>query len=89
MNAIESSQGMHAILWKKFHSEGRRQYDLHCPLSAMSSQAAVPEEDSEEKPLKPTNRQAINSKIKKLRDLKEKSEKLKSSIQTRECPAVD
>ena len=37
--------------------------------------------DSEEEPLKPTDRQAINHKIKNLQDLKEKSEKLKSSIQ--------
>ena len=56
-------------------------YDLHCQLSAMSLQAAIPEGDSEEEPLKPTDRQAINHKIKKLQDLKEKSEKLKSSIQ--------
>ena len=47
----------------------------------MSLQAAIPEGDSEEEPLKPTERQAINHKIKKLQDLKEKSEKLKSSIQ--------
>ena len=66
---------------KKFHSVGRRQYDLHCQLSAMSLQAAIPEGDSEEEPLQPTDRQAINHKIKKLQDLKEKSEKLKSSIQ--------
>ena len=66
---------------KKFHSEGRRQYDLHCQLSAMSLQGAIPEGDSEEEPLKPTSRQAINYKSKKLQDLKEKSEKLKSSIQ--------
>jgi len=45
-------------------------------------QAAIPERDSEEEPLKPTDRQAINYKIKKLsQDLMEKSEKLKSSIQ--------
>ena len=43
----------------------------------MSLQAAIPEGDSEEEP----SRQAINYKIKKLQDLKEKSEKLKSSIQ--------
>ena len=43
-------------------------------------QAAIPECDSGEEPLKPTDRQAINHKIKKLQDLKEKSEKLKSSI---------
>ena len=42
---------------------------------------AIPEGNSEEEPLKPTDRQAINRKIKKLRGLKEKSEKLKSSIQ--------
>ena len=66
---------------KKFHSEGRRQYDLHRQLSAMSLQAAIPEGDSEEEPLKPTSRQAINYKIKKLQNLKEKSEKVKSSIQ--------
>ena len=42
---------------------------------------AIPEGNSEEEPLKPTDRQAINHKIKKLRGLKEKSEKLKSSIQ--------
>ena len=66
---------------KKFHSVGRRQYDLHCQLSAMSLQAAIPEGDSEEEPLQPTDRQAINHNIKKLQDLKEKSEKLKSSIQ--------
>ena len=68
---------------KKFHSEGRRQYDLHCQLSALSLQAAIPEGDSEEEPLKPTSRQSINYrlKIKKLQDLKEKPEKLKSSIQ--------
>ena len=47
----------------------------------MSLQAAIPEGDSEEEPLKLTDRQAINHKIKKLPDLKEKSEKLKSSIQ--------
>ena len=47
----------------------------------MSLQAAIPEGDSEEEPLKPTDRQAINHKIEKLQDLKEKSEKLKSSIQ--------
>ena len=47
----------------------------------MSLQAAIPEGDSEEKPLKHTDRQAINHKIKKLQDSKEKSEKLKSSIQ--------
>ena len=41
----------------------------------------IQEGDSEEEPLKPTSRQAINYKIKKLQDLKEKSEKLKSSIQ--------
>ena len=63
------------------HSEGRRQYDLHSQLSAMSLQAAIPEGVSEEEPLKPTSRQAINYKSKKLQDLKEKSEKLKSSIQ--------
>ena len=68
-------------LEKKIHSECRRQYDLHCQLSFMSLQAAIPEGDSEEEPLKPTNRQAINYKIKKLQYLKEKSEKLKSSIQ--------
>ena len=43
-------------------------------------QAAIPERDSEEEPLKPTDRQAVNHKIKKRQDLKEKSEKLKSSI---------
>ena len=47
----------------------------------MSLQAAIPEGDSEEEPLKPTSRQAINYKTKKLQDLKEKSEKLRSSIQ--------
>ena len=47
----------------------------------MSLQAAIPEGDSVEEPLKPTSRQSINYKIKKLQDLKEKSEKLKSSIQ--------
>ena len=47
----------------------------------MSWQAAIPEGDSEEEPLKPSECQAINHKIKKLQDLKEKSEKLKSSIQ--------
>ena len=47
----------------------------------MSLQAAIPECDSEEEPLKPTDRQAINHKIKKLQDLKDKTEKLKSSIQ--------
>ena len=46
----------------------------------MSFQAAIPEGDSEEESLKPTSRQ-INFKIKNLQDLKEKSEKLKSSIQ--------
>ena len=66
---------------KIFHSVGRCQYDFHCQLSAMSLQAAIPEGDSEEEPLKPTDHQAINHKIKKLQDLKEKSEKLKSSIQ--------
>ena len=44
-------------------------------------QPSPPEGDSEEEPLKLTDRQAINHKIKKLQDLKEKSEKLKSSIQ--------
>ena len=66
---------------KKFHSEGRRQYDLHCQLSAISLQAAIPEGVLEEEPLKPTDRQAINYKVKKLQELKEKSERLKSSIQ--------
>ena len=47
----------------------------------MSLQAAIPECDSEEEPLKTTDRQAINHKIKKLQDLKDKTEKLKSSIQ--------
>ena len=47
----------------------------------MSLQAAIREGDSEEEPLKPTGRQAINYKIKKLPHLKEKSRKLKSSIQ--------
>jgi len=47
----------------------------------MSLQEAIPEGDSEEGPLKPTDRQAINHNTKKLQDLKEKSEKLKSSIQ--------
>ena len=47
----------------------------------MSLQAAIPECDSEDEPLKPTDRQAINHKIKKLQDLKDKTEKLKSSIQ--------
>ena len=48
----------------------------------MSLQEAIPEGDSEEEALKPTERQAINHKIKKLQDLKEKSEKPKSrSIQ--------
>ena len=37
--------------------------------------------NSKEEPLRPTDCQAINHKIKKLQDLKEKSEKLKSSIQ--------
>ena len=46
----------------------------------MSLQAAIPEGDSEEEPFTPSDRQAINHKIKKLQDLKEKSEKLKSSI---------
>ena len=66
---------------KKFHSEGRRQYDLDYQLSTISLQAAIPEGDLEEEPLKPTSRQGINYKIKKLQGLKEKSEKLKSSIQ--------
>ena len=52
----------------------------------MSLQAAIPEGDSEEEPLKPTERQAINHKIKKRQDLKEKPEKLKSSIQ-KEMPS--
>ena len=56
-------------------------YHLHCQLSAMSLQGAIPECDSEEEPLKPTDCQAINHKIKKLLDLKDKTEKLKSSIQ--------
>ena len=55
-------------------------YHLHCQLSAMSLQAAIPECDSEDEPLKPYDRQAINHKIKKLQDLKDKTEKLKSSI---------
>ena len=42
---------------------------------------AIPEGNSEEEPLKPTDRQAINHKIKKRRGLKEKSAKLKSSVQ--------
>ena len=33
----------------------------------MSLQAAIPEGDSEEEPLKPTDRQAINHKIKRRR----------------------
>ena len=73
---------------KNFHSEGRRQYDLHFQLSAMSLQAAIPKGDSEEEFLKPTDHQATNHKIKKLQDLKEKSEKLKSSIQKEERRAV-
>ena len=51
-----------------------------CQLSDNSLQAAIPECDSEEEPLKPNDRQAINHKIKTLQDLKEKSVKLKSSI---------
>lgn len=54
---------MHDILLKKFHSEGRRQYDLHCQLSAVSLQAATAEGGSEEEPLKPTDRHTINYKI--------------------------
>ena len=53
----------------------------------MSLQAAIPEGDSEVEPLKPTDRQAVSHKIKKLQDLKEKSEKLKSSIQTGRMPS--
>ena len=52
----------------------------------MSLQAAIPEGDSEEEPLKPTDRQAINHKLKKCQDLREKPENLKSSIQ-KEMPS--
>ena len=55
----------------------RTTYHLHCQLSAMSLQAAIPEGDSEGEPFTPSDRQAINHKIKKLQDLKKKSEKLK------------
>ena len=48
---------------KKFHSEGRRQYDLHCQFSAVSLQPATAEGGSEEEPLKPTDRHTINYKI--------------------------
>lgn len=41
---------------KKFHSEGRCQYDLHCQLSAILLQAAIPKKGSEWEPLKPTDR---------------------------------
>ena len=47
----------------------------------MSLQVAIPECNSEQEPLKPTDHQAINHKVKKLQDLKDKTEKLKSSIQ--------
>jgi hypothetical protein len=66
---------------RKFHSEGRRQYDIHCKLSVMSVKRTIPDGDSEEEPLKPTDRQTINYKIKRLQELKEKSENLKSIIQ--------
>ena len=39
---------------------------LHCQLSAISLQSAIPEGGSEEEPLKPTDRQTINHKIKRL-----------------------
>ena len=58
-----SGREMHDILFKKFHSEGRRQYDLHCQLSAVSLQAAIAEGGSEEEPLKPLDRHTINYKI--------------------------
>ena len=47
----------------------------------MSLQAVIPEGGPEEELPKPTDRQAINYKIKRLQELKEKSEKLKRSIQ--------
>ena len=49
----------------------------------MSLQAAILECDSEEEPLKPTDRQAINHKIKKLQDLKDKLRSCCSSHQQR------
>ena len=53
---------------KKFHSEGRRHYDLHCQLSAVSLQAAIAEDGSEKEPLKPTDRHTSNHKIKRLQN---------------------
>ena len=47
----------------------------------MSVKRTIPDGDSEEEPLKPTDRQTINYKIKRLQELKEKSENLKSIIQ--------
>ena len=76
-----SNQNQNADVDRYIREHWLTTYHLHCQLSAMSLQAAIPECDSEEEPLKPTDRQAINHKIKKLQDLKEKSEKLKSSIQ--------
>ena len=64
----ESGREMHDILFKKFHSEGRRQYDLHCQLSAVSLQAAIAEGGSEKEPLKPTDRHTSNHKIKRLQN---------------------
>ncbi len=46
----------------------------------MSLQAAISEGGSDEEPLEPIDCQAVNHKIKRLQDLKEKSEKLKSNI---------
>ena len=76
MKVNETAYEMHDILLKKVHSEDRCQYDHHCQLLAISLQAAIPEGGSEEELLKPTDRQAVNNKIKRLQKLKEKSEKL-------------
>ena len=71
---------MHEILWKNSipKADASMTFTASCQLSL---QAAIPEDNSEEEPLKPTDRQPINHKVKKLQDLKEKSYKLKSGIQ--------
>ena len=60
-----SGREMNDILFKKFHSEGRRPYDLHCQLSAISLQAEIAKGGLEEEPLKPTDRHTSNQKIKR------------------------
>ena len=63
INANESGQEIHKILWK---NSIPKQMPVWPSLPAVSYviAAAIPEGDSEEEPLKPTDRQAISHKIK-------------------------